>query len=196
MRPVDRLHEGILVLMILGLLTACDIEQPQPSMTPSSNTPSSLTVQSVTATPSLAQSSTVVAAVGIGNQLVAGHITASNRRVFEYEMTIPPTWITKYGRREQSNIVYVEYRGKVGQPETLFSLTALTETEWQAAQKGPHGTELFSSNGIVFMLNIALANPFTDPKDQVFADEFQQWAGQMRAVTSSLRVKEIVPTPG
>ncbi len=118
---------------------------------------------------------------------VTGRITAQSGQTVEYQLLIPQNWIGKYEIREKGNIIFFDYNVNPDLKETLFSITALSENQWQEAQKGPHGEKLLSREGIVFVYNIALANPYTGNQ----ADEFQQMAGQIKDIVGSFKVSPV-----
>jgi hypothetical protein len=119
---------------------------------------------------------------------VKGLVTVQDGRTFEYGLLMPQTWAEKYVIRQESNVVHFDYAASPR--HTLFSITALTRAQWQEAQMEPGlGTELLSTDGVVFVYNIALDNPYTGPH----AEEFQQMAGQVHGVVDSLTVSLVQP---
>jgi hypothetical protein len=115
-----------------------------------------------------------------------GRLTTQDGQMFIYRMLAPADWADKLDIRVERNIVYVDYRGS--QKETLFLVAALTEAQWQEDQKWPgNGTVLSVNDGIIFVYNSALANPFTNRE----ADEFSRMGSQVRAVVASLEVTRV-----
>lgn len=147
----------IAVSMLLSLVAACTAIMPLPQQAHSS--------------------------ISAGTEQVKGHLTVLDGRIFEYEILVPQSWTGKYEIREVGNIAFFDYNASP--KNTLFSIAAFTEAQWQEVQQEPgHGTELLSQDGIVSIYNVALDNPYTGSQ----AKEFQQMAGQVKSVVGTLTV--------
>ena len=97
-------------------------------------------------------------------------------------VTIPEHWAGKYLIDQQGNTVDYLYIVAPDRQERLFSISALTETEWQAIQNEPHGEVLMSYGGIVWVYNLALENPLNGAQ----ADEFSGMVGEAYDIAHSL----------
>lgn len=124
-----------------------------------------------------------------GTVRTQGFLTTQDGRLVEYRILIPQNWEDKYETRKEGAIAYYDY---IASPkQTLFSIEALTAEQWKEKQQEPgYGEELFRQDEIVFVYHVALDNPYTGSQ----AEEFQQMAGEVKNVVSSLTVS-IVTDP-
>ena len=97
-------------------------------------------------------------------------------------LRIPGSWNGKYEVRVEGSSAYFDYSVDPERKEKLFSITALTEAQWQAIQGEPHGEALFRYGDIVFVYNPALDNVYSG----IYADEFQQMVGEAYDIAHSL----------
>jgi hypothetical protein len=112
-----------------------------------------------------------------------GRLVAQDGRAYTFHLLAPADWAGKVAVHVEHNAAYVDYQAS--QDETVFVVAALTEAQWQEEQKWPgHGYVLFTKDGIIFVYNSAIANPFTGRE----ADEFSRLASQVRTVVASLDV--------
>ena len=118
-----------------------------------------------------------------GSEQIKGRITTQTGQTFEYQLPIPQTWAGKYTVHDKGNVVFFNYDAEPDS-ELLFTIAALSEARWQEEQKGPHGEKLFDKDGVVFVYDIGLANPYTGRQ----AEELQQMAGQVKDIVGSLEV--------
>ncbi len=120
---------------------------------------------------------------GTGSERITGRLTVEGGRVCGYTIDVPKDWTGKVETREEGNIVFFDFASSP--KNTLFSISALTETQWQAAQQDPgQGIEIKAQDGIVFIYHVALDNPYTGNQ----AEEFQKMAGQVKSIVKSLTV--------
>jgi len=114
---------------------------------------------------------------------MSGYLTLQDGRLVEYKILIPKDWNEeeKIEYRKEGNTNYFDYRAN---PKyTLFSIAAFTEAVWQEIKQEPgHGEQLLTQDGIVYVYNIALDNPYAGSQ----AEEFQKMAEQVQNVVSSL----------
>ncbi len=128
---------------------------------------------------------------------VRGRLTASSGQAFDYILSMPANWKGKFvieQYADQVRFYYLQPTGKIVAPTSgpsLFGISALTQAEWEAEQKGPHGTELLTRDGVVFVENIGLDNPLTGSE----AEEFQQMAGQVKDIVRTFTVAPAPPGP-
>ncbi len=97
-------------------------------------------------------------------------------------LDVPASWADKYQVRVDGNTVYYEYAVSSDVKEKLFSITALTEAQWEAVQSEPHGEALLAYSGIVWVYQPALDTPYTGAQ----AEEFSQMVGEARNIAGSL----------
>ncbi len=122
---------------------------------------------------------------------MTGYLTLQDGRLVEYRIMIPRSWIDEevYIYRKEGKINYFDYN--VEPKESLFSITALSEAEWQQAQQElGHGEKIVSQGGITLVYNVALANPYQGPQ----AEQFQQLVGEVKNVLGSLTMT-VISTP-
>lgn len=113
-------------------------------------------------------------------------LTSNEGTVFEYSLLFPGDWMGKYAVRAEDNIVYIDYSVNPDLQHPLFLIAALDEGQWEAAQKEPvHGEELIRKDGMVFVFNTALDNPYSGYQ----AEEFQRMASQVREIVAQFEVK-------
>jgi len=68
-------------------------------------------------------------------------------------LDIPSHWNGKYETRVDANVAYFDYISTNSPNQKIFSIAALTESQWQEIQDEPHGEALFAYNGIVYVYN-------------------------------------------
>ncbi len=99
-----------------------------------------------------------------------------------FPLTIPASWQNRYALRIEGSTAYYDFSADPAAPAPIFSISALTESEWQAIQNEPHGELLFAYQGIVWVYNPALENPYDDQQ----ADAFSQMVGEAYEISRSL----------
>ncbi len=97
-------------------------------------------------------------------------------------LAIPEGWQGRYAVRVEDNSAYFDFTAGTTEPAPIFSVSALTEQEWQTIQGEPHGEAIFTYGGIVWVYNPALENPY----DGELADAFSQMVGEAYDVAYSL----------
>lgn len=97
-------------------------------------------------------------------------------------LEIPADWDGKVDVHADGNIVFYDYRVSPGVWSVLFSISALTESEWQAIQNEPHGEAIFSFGNIVWVYNPALENSHSGER----AVEFSRMVGEAYTAVQSL----------
>ncbi len=111
-----------------------------------------------------------------------GQISAPDGRMFDYSLIVPQEWAGKYETRLEGGVLFFDYIGDPSMRHALFSIAALTESQWQEVQAEiGHGSGLISVDGIVFSYNTALDNPFVGSH----GDEFQQLAAQLMEIVTT-----------
>ncbi len=97
-------------------------------------------------------------------------------------LAIPASWQGSHAVRIEDDTVYYDFTLDPAEPAKLFSITALTEAEWQAIQNEPHGEAILSCGGIVWVYNPALENPYSGAQ----ADEFSRMVGEAYGMAQGL----------
>ncbi len=97
-------------------------------------------------------------------------------------LAVPASWLDKYSVRTEGNSAFYDFVLDPARPAKIFSITALTEAEWQAIQNEPHGEAIFSYGGMVWVYNPALENPY----DGEEADLFSQMVGEAHGIAKGL----------
>jgi hypothetical protein len=122
---------------------------------------------------------------------IMGLVTSSAGRTFQVTLTAPAEWDNRLAVREEGKTVYFDHDG-VAQ-NTLFSITAYTDAEWQAAQRTRsfHGQALATLDGVTFAMQTALANPYAAPDQQALTDEYQRMSAQVQTVLGRVQIKAL-----
>ena len=97
-------------------------------------------------------------------------------------LRFPESWAGKYEVCVEDSSAYFDYSANPEQKEKLFSITALTEAQWQATEGEPRGEPFFAYSGVVFVYNPALENLYGGS----YAEEFQQMVGEAYDIARSL----------
>ncbi len=164
-----RILVGLLLLFVLaGCLASCGtvaIEGSVPSPTPSAAPPEAI--------------------------IVEGKLVTSSGATFAYQLALPASWMGRYEVREEGSRVAFDYGADPDHKETVFSLAALTEAEWQQEQDMPEGGRLlFRVDRTVFTLNsVALANMYVE--NEAEAEEFHAMVGQVQGILKTLKVTPV-----
>ena len=130
----------------------------------------------------------IVACRDSEERMHTGQMKLSDGRIFTCTMKFPASWDGKYEVREAGSIIWFDYSENQEMKQPLFSLTALTMTEWARARQEPgHGQLLVQQDGAVFVYNVALENLYSGSH----AEEFQRMAGDVQSTVATLEVTEV-----
>ncbi len=99
-------------------------------------------------------------------------------------LSFPASWEGIYATDQEGSVARHIYTSDPERQEVIFSITVMTEAEWQTVQSEPHGEALLQYAGLVWVYNPALENPYTGEH----ADAFSRMVGEAYDIAHGLPV--------
>jgi hypothetical protein len=128
----------------------------------------------------------LVACQKVESQMTGELMTGDGSHKFTYVFGLPATWEGKIAVNNLEHAFSIHYDAE---PKALlFTVTVMTDAEWEQAKNEVGAGEVLKTiDGVVFVINMGLDNPYIGSQ----GDEFQSLAAQIHDVIGTLSIKPI-----